>query len=481
MKNKQKIGAGFIFGIILIIGIFWFDPEQPLNQGMLIMTAVPKGIDLSGSDMGVDGRYIPQAQIIAVDMERKEKKEILLSEGFYSARSPEILWNGREMVFCGQKNEGDTWQIYVKDLETLLERQITHCPVNCTDPAWLPDGRIVFSRLDEEDKPGRIHVLYACDPDGSHQERLMFHPNSAISASVLRDGRILTISEQRFPETSGKKMLVLRIDGTKSELFYESRIHAIPASREWETNDGMLYFVEKLPGNLKTGHLVSVDQGHPLSSWEDMSGGIQGSFHSLYPASTRHLTVSYHPEGVPNFGIYLFDINTRKILREVYLNEDYHLIEPVIMRSREVPMRIPSIVDMSKEKGTLLCHNADESSMPVIGKTEEESKTATIRVIGVDGLLGEIPVEADGSFYIEVDADLPIRFQTLNAAGDILRGPSDWVWVRPNERRSCIGCHEDREMAPENKVPMALYKGMVALPEGTKSEPVILSENYGKK
>ena len=110
-----------------------------------------------------------------------------------------------------------------------------------------------------------------------------------------------------------------------------------------------------------------------------------------------------------------------------------------------------------------------------------ENKTYKVQVFGIDGLLGEVRTEDDGSFYIEINADMPVRFKTLNEAGEILRGPSDWVWVRPNERRSCIGCHEDRELAPENKVPLALYNGMVSLPEGTKSEPVVLSKKDRQK
>jgi len=481
MKAKQKISASIIFSIMLATGIFWFMPDQPVKRGMLILTAVPAGFDLSDDGLGVDGKYITQAQIIAIDLDLEKKEAFLLSEGFYSARSPEVSWNGREMVFSGQRNEQDTWQIFVKDLETMQVRQLTESSGNCTDPAWLPDGKIAFSMLNEVDKGGEVHVLYACESDGTHQEKLMFSPNSVTSASVFQDGRILVVSEQKYPETDKVRMLALRIDGTKSELFYESENKAIPVSRGWECMNGKLYFIEKLPEDMKEGHLVSVDQGYPLSSWEELSGGKRGSYHSLFPTSTGQLLVSYKPTGIPNYGIYLFDLESRGINREIYQNEDYHLIEPVIVQSRAVPMKLPSIVDMSKEKGTLLCHNVEESTIPVEGKTLEDFKTRKVQVLGINGLLGEVPVEADGSFYVEVEADVPVRFQTLNAAGEILRGPSDWVWVRPNEKRSCIGCHEDREMAPENKVPMALYNGLVSVPEGTKSEPVVLSEKYRKR
>jgi hypothetical protein len=78
-------------------------------------------------------------------------------------------------------------------------------------------------------------------------------------------------------------------------------------------------------------------------------------------------------------------------------------------------------------------------------------------------MIGETEVAEDGSFYLELKADQPVRFQTLNDSGDVLRGPSSWMWVRPNERRGCVGCHEDRELTPENVVPLAIEKAPVAM------------------
>ena len=48
--------------------------------------------------------------------------------------------------------------------------------------------------------------------------------------------------------------------------------------------------------------------------------------------------------------------------------------------------------------------------------------------------------------------------------GKVLNGPSGWIWLRPNERRGCIGCHEDHEMVPENRVPLAVKTSPVNIP-----------------
>ncbi|MGB2985039.1 MAG: hypothetical protein WBE26_04075, partial [Phycisphaerae bacterium] len=70
-------------------------------------------------------------------------------------------------------------------------------------------------------------------------------------------------------------------------------------------------------------------------------------------------------------------------------------------------------------------------------------------------LLGQVPVEEDGSFHIEVPADVPVQLQTLDANGMALRS-CGWIWVKHHEPRGCIGCHEDPELTPENRFVQAL-------------------------
>ena len=65
-------------------------------------------------------------------------------------------------------------------------------------------------------------------------------------------------------------------------------------------------------------------------------------------------------------------------------------------------------------------------------------------------LLGEAPVEADGSFHVDIPADLPVQLQILDGDGMAL-ATCGWIWTRPREFRGCIGCHEDPELTPENR------------------------------
>ena len=73
-------------------------------------------------------------------------------------------------------------------------------------------------------------------------------------------------------------------------------------------------------------------------------------------------------------------------------------------------------------------------------------------------ILGQAPVEKDGSFYVEVPADQPVRFELLGASGKLLVAEKSWIWARPGEQRGCAGCHADKALAPENRWPMTLKR-----------------------
>jgi len=62
--------------------------------------------------------------------------------------------------------------------------------------------------------------------------------------------------------------------------------------------------------------------------------------------------------------------------------------------------------------------------------------------------LGTVPLSPDGSFFVEVPADTPIAFQMLDGEGRPQLNEMSWIFVRPGETRSCIGCHESRGAAP---------------------------------
>ena len=78
-------------------------------------------------------------------------------------------------------------------------------------------------------------------------------------------------------------------------------------------------------------------------------------------------------------------------------------------------------------------------------------------------ILGEAPVDEDGSFLLKVAADTPFFIQTLDENGMAVQAMRSWMWVLRRDQRGCIGCHEDKQLAPENRVPEAIVKARPSL------------------
>ncbi len=65
-------------------------------------------------------------------------------------------------------------------------------------------------------------------------------------------------------------------------------------------------------------------------------------------------------------------------------------------------------------------------------------------------LLGYAAVEPDGSFKLQVPADTPIGLQVVDSEGRAFQMHTNWIQVRPGERRTCDGCHSPRRGAALN-------------------------------
>jgi hypothetical protein len=93
-----------------------------------------------------------------------------------------------------------------------------------------------------------------------------------------------------------------------------------------------------------------------------------------------------------------------------------------------------------------------------IGETEFEMQQ----------ILGYAPIEPDGSFKLAVPADTPIALAVVDAQGRAFQTHTNWIQVRPGERRTCDGCHSPRRGGALNSgavvdnVPAALKAAMAA-------------------
>lgn len=446
-------------------------------EGMIIITE--GGINSGTPDFvtGNSWRYTPGSRLVAIDPKHSDKSAEILTSDFFSARSPEVSYDGCQLLFAAQKNQNDPWQVWEMDLGSNESRQITNSSDNSIDPAYLPGGKIVFSRSMVNDSLKAGHNLFTCNLDGSDIRRITFNPHSYFASSVLKDGRITAISRQVYPTPGNPSIMVLRPDGTKAELFYKGEEGNELSSRCRETDDGNIVFIESEKGGSSRGRLISIKYNRPLHSSININTSLPGDYEAVFPLKSGKMLVSYRPTEKETYSLYEFDTDKMLLGSQIYKSPEGDILEVIAVNVHERQRKLPSEVDAGVKTGLLLCQDINVTGMNSPSGKYSLPSADRIEIIGIDSSLGVVNVEADGSFYLKIAADMPFRIRTLDTKGNTVNGPGSWYWLRPNERRGCVGCHEDQELSPSNRYSVAVSKQPVSVPvhySGIKEKEVEL-------
>lgn len=396
------------------------------------------------------------AQLVVIDPEKPGNASEVLLEEFVSSASPALSHEGRYLYFQGKKEDTHPWQIFVMDLKNGDVTQVTDLPENCTHPASLPDGNVVFSR---ESSVGGIMVqdLWKCMMDGCCLMQLTHNPAENTYPSVLLEGRILYSSKQVYPVKKEEQLMIMRPDGTKSEIYTQGSKLLKPFSGGSESTDGHIYFIGT------NGQLSRVLHRRPLHTFENLSEGLEGSFASVTADKDSTCLVSFLPSEGGNYGIYRLDPRDQGAPQLLFQGQK-NLVDPLPVRVIDPRPRIlPSPVDPDQPTAIIMVQNINHSMLPVHEGISGDSLADRVRISTLEGELAVVEAKEDGSIYVKLDADTPFRFETINSQGEVLRGPSDWIYLRPNERRACTGCHVNPELAPRNYQPHAVKEDPVVL------------------
>ena len=127
------------------------------------------------------------------------------AESDYAFLSPDVSWDGNEVVFSATKGENrirewddaTVFHIFRCRADGSGLVQLTSGPVNDLFPCWLPNGRIVFCS-ERRGGYGRCHqrevptfTLHTMFPDGSDITCISPHETNEFEPSVDNDGRIV--------------------------------------------------------------------------------------------------------------------------------------------------------------------------------------------------------------------------------------------------------------------------------------------------
>jgi Tol biopolymer transport system component len=413
--------------------------------------------------------------------------ERVLTERFQSAADPEVSFDAKRILFAGKRSAGDHWSVYEMNADGSNTRQLTREPRDCRNPVYLskifylddpaPVFQVAFvcaaDRVNEYGG-GRAADLYTIRLDGSGLRRLTYNASSSTDPATLPDGRMLFSSWQRSHVdrgTAGRiELMGLNVDGTDLAAFSGRQGRRIQRMAAVTTGRLVVFVEAQNPEWDGAGSLASINLRRNLKSYKPLTTAAQGLFHSPSALPDGTVLVSRRTAGSAH-RVYRFDAATGK-LEFVLEAPGAHAIQARAVTPRAMPDGRSSVVDEKADWAKLYCFNVYESDLglkafaPGLVKrirvleglsrlSNETLKQETLSPLLQRRFLGEVDVEDDGSFHIEIPANIPVQIQALDNDGMALRS-TPWIWAKNKEQRGCIGCHEDGERTPENVMAKAL-------------------------
>jgi hypothetical protein len=402
----------------------------------------------------------------------------------------DLSYDGRVVLFSWRRGRGQGYHIWTVNVDGTGLRQLTDGPWHDYNACWLPDGDVAFLSTRHPQFAYCWHapvgILHRMSPGGSNVRKLSANYLNDFTPYVLEDGRIIYSRWEYVdrPAIPIQSLWTINPDGTGLSGFFGNRV----------LSPGTFMEARSIPGTQKiictmTGHngptrgaigvidrslginaqeaIVNVTPDTPVPKVDQGNGNTGGS--KLYscplpldrvrflvsargPLLVRNLAggcqstaLSAPPDGMQYFNAQPVRPRSRPpVLRTappagpgnfavVYLQDVYNGLEPYVERGEVKTIRV--VRELHKPLRIDPGLRAFGFQFPVIscGATYAGKQ-----------VLGEVPLEPDGSACFRVPAGLPIYFMAIDAEGRAVQRMRSFTHFMPGEVQGCIGCHEHR-------------------------------------
>ena len=356
-------------------------------------------------------RYPDGARVVRVDA---DGTRTVLSQGLAAAGAPFVHHDGRRLLFVARERSGAPYRVHECAADGSARRVVVDHGTDCVRAAYLPDGRIVYSAALPGVAPAAglrsPAAVFVADGAGGAGARITFGAGVDTDPTVISDGRVLFASWRPGDtgdtgDTGGGRLGLFTVhpDGTGYAPFHVAAGDAV-------------YPVQQAGGDVRFTLHAGGAAVERIADWD------------------APLSVAHDADGADG--------------------------ETVALAPRTRPQGHLSSFRPEVGHGTLVCVDARASGATAATR-------AQIATFGGERVvLGLVDLAGDGSFMARVPVDTPLVIDLFDANGRLVRGEHGPLWVRSNEVRVCVSCHDDVEASPPNRRPLAV-RGEAADMTGT--------------
>jgi hypothetical protein len=384
--------------------------------------------------------------------------------------------------------------------------QLTDGPFNDFDGCYLPDGRIAFistrtgGQLRCGFRPDPTYTLHAMRRDGGDIVQLSYHDTNEWHPSADHNGMLVYTRWDYVDRDSDVAHHLWHCypDGRdprsghgnypdRRELrpWMELSIRAVPGSHRYvavaaphhgEAYGSLVLIDLRARDDRAMGQVKRLTPEVPLPESESAPGVPHAKgrhspnaevYGSPWPLSEDFYLAVYDARR-KNYGVYLLDsFGNRELL---YRDDALACLDPIPLRPRPRPPALPVQTAQAQADrregldpsvGTVMVMNAYESDLPwpegtrlkslrVIALFPKDNSVADEPNIGLAaqalcrGVLGTVPIEADGSASFLAPTGVGLYFQALDEKGLCVQTMRSATYLHPGETLSCLGCHETK-------------------------------------
>ena len=394
-------------------------------------------------------------------------------------RDPVLHYDGETILFSWRKGNGEHYHLYCIRTDGTGLEQLTRGAYDDFEPCWLPDGGIAFVSTRAKRWVNcwvtQVATLHRMEADGSGIRPISANIEHDNTPWVLPDGRLIY---QRWEYVDRSQVDYHHLwsanpDGSGQMVLY-GNLHPgvvmidakpIPASRKvvaifspghgQPEHDGAVVVLDPSGGPDDRGGARYVSRGHrfrdPWAFSEEAFLTASGVELLLMDGLGRTSRLFRLPEA------------------DVEAGYQCHEPRPVMPRAREhvVPPRVRVtertgrliLADVYRGRNMAGVRRGDVRKLLVVETLPKPVNfTGGMEPLTYGGsftlerILGTVPVEADGSAYLEVPALRGLFFVALDENDLAVKRMQSFLSVQPGEVTGCVGCHEPRT---QTYVPLA--------------------------
>ena len=412
---------------------------------------------------------------------------VLLDDPEGGVRDPVVHYDGHTILFSYRPGNSANYNLYSINADGTGLKQLTDGPFDDIEPCWLPDGSIMFvstrAKRWVQCWVTQVAVLYRCEADGTNIRQISGNLEHDNTPWPLPDGRVLY---QRWEYVDRSQVHYHHLwtanpDGTNESVYYGNMAPGIVMIDAKPIPDSNRVLAIFSPGHGQKEHNGWVTLLDPTGGPDNsaMADRIHpdSNFRDPYPISADCFMAAQGKT------IQLMDTdgNTDLLfaLSEADKQAGFECHEPRPIRPHDPATVIPDRVDPSQATGRLVLADVYKGRNMEGVEPGDVKKLLVIEPLpkpinftgGMDPLtyagsftlervVGTVPVEKDGSAYLELPALRAFFFVALDENDMAIKRMQSFLSVMPGETTGCVGCHEQRTQTtvPKNELLIATQR-----------------------